>query len=214
MSRRLRYDIPGTDFRVSPDEVRDVGWEKIFGSDVAESAHPVVEIGFCRGEFLTDLARKSPQVAHVGIECSYKRVLKMARRLAPTRVVNMRLIHAYGEAVVGELFEEASVSEFWINFPDPWPKRNHAGRRIIRSPFVAQMASRLVAGGVLNVATDDPVYAGRMHRVLSAEPLLENLYAPERWRGEVEGRSSTDYELEWRAQGRPLHFFAYRRRND
>ena len=45
--------------------------------------------------------------------------------------------------------------------------------------------------------------------VLSAEARLTNLYAPDRFRGEVHDRPHTAYELEWRAQGRSFHFFSY-----
>ena len=199
---------------MTSEEVREKGWPAIFGAPHGELPRLVVEIGFCRGEFLMDLAQQQPDSAFVGIECSHKRVLKMARRLALTPIENMRLVEGFAEAVVGELFEERSVSEFWINFPDPWPKRNHARRRIIRGPFVELFASRLAPGGCLHVATDDRTYCEQMQQVLSSEPLLENLWAPQEWLSEIPGRMPTAYELEWRAQDRPLHFFAYRRAVD
>ena len=74
------------------------------------------------------------------------------------------------------------------------------------------LALRLVAGGALHVATDDADYAEAIDLALAGEPLLENALAPERFAREVAGRTATAYELEWRAEGRPLHFFTYRRR--
>ena len=61
------------------------------------------------------------------------------------------------------------------------------------------------------MATDDVPYAEHIDAVLAAEPRLENVFAPARWLADVPGRMPTAYELEWRAEGRPLHFFAYRR---
>jgi len=211
VSRKLRYDIPGTDFRLDPEAVREEGWRAQFGLRPEAAISLVLEIGFCRGEFLMDLAREHPERCYVGIECSYKRVHKMARRLAATPIRNLRLLLGYGEIVAPAVFEERSLSEIWINFPDPWPKRNHERRRIIRPPVVAQFASLLAAGGMLHVATDDVDYGRQMHAVLSAEPQLENANAPRPWLSDVPGRKPTAYELEWRARNRPLHFFAYRR---
>ena len=68
---------------------------------------------------------------------------------------------------------------------------------------------RLAAGGVLNVATDHVEYAEYVAEVLSAEPRLENLYAPDPFLRHVDDRPATAYELEWRAQGRGFHFFRY-----
>ena len=47
---------------------------------------------------------------------------------------------------------------------------------------------------------------------LPAEPALDNEQAPSPWRHSAEGRVPTAYELEWRAEGRDMHYFAYRKR--
>ena len=211
MSRALRYDIPGSDWRVCEEDVRAKGWSEIFARDVDSTPPLVVEIGFGRGEFLLDQAARAPRVAHVGVEYSFKRVLKVARRLARTPLRNVRLLEARGELVVEELLPTESVSVCWINFPDPWPKKRHARRRLVQPGLVSALARRLAAGGRLEIATDDPLYAAEIDAALAGEPLLENALAPERFLGEIAGRTRTAYELEWRALGRPLHFWTYRR---
>jgi len=172
----------------------------------------VVEIGFGRGEFLLDLASRSPEVAHLGVEYSAKRVLKLARRLARTPLCNVRLIEARAERVVEVGLLEGTVEAFWINFPDPWPKRRHYHRRLLQPAFVQALACRLVPGGLLQGATDHPHYAEQIAGVLAGEPQLENCYAPEAFRMDVEGRLPTAYEREWRAAGRKLYFWSYCRR--
>lgn len=188
------------------------GWEAIFAPDLEAPLRMVLEIGFGRGEFLLDLAARHPETAFVGVEVSFKRCLKLARKLARSGLRNVRLLEGRGEFVVAELMPEASLAEIWVNFSDPWPKGRHARRRLFQSEFVANAARCLVPGGYLRVATDDPAYAEQIAALLAGEPMLENTFAPEPWRPEVSGQLPTGYELEWRAQGRPLHFFAHRRR--
>jgi tRNA (guanine-N7-)-methyltransferase len=212
VGRTLKYDIPGRDFRVSEDEIRARGWDRIFAELPGAASRLVVEIGFGRGEFLRKMAAADPKTAFVGVELSFKRVLKMTRRIAASEIENLRLLQARGENVVHDLLEAGSVAEFWINFPDPWPKKRHAKHRLVQPEFVHRLAECLAAQGIVYLATDDPAYAEQMDEVLSAEPLLENVYAPAHWLPEVPGRMHTAYEDEWRAQGRPLHFFANRRR--
>jgi tRNA G46 methylase TrmB len=60
-------------------------------------------------------------------------------------------------------------------------------------------------------ATDDPDYATQIHEVLAGEASLKNVHATA-WVDEVPGRMPTAYELEWRAEGRRMHYFSYRRR--
>ena len=210
MSRALQYDIPGHDWRVDLEALASSGWRAAFGTEVPADAPLVVEIGFGRGEFLMDLAADAPRTAFLGVEYSFKRTLKLARRIARTPLVNVRLVCATAEQVVGEVLPDASVSCFWINFPDPWPKKRHARRRLLQPDFVSALAERLQPGGVLNVATDHPDYALWIDEVLAASA-LENAYAPEPFRRQVDDRKPTAYELKWRAEGRAFHFFRYLR---
>jgi tRNA (guanine-N7-)-methyltransferase len=208
--RRLRTDIPGPDWRVRVEELRDPGLDRLYPERLPRPLPLVVDVGFGRGELLLELARGDPGRAYLGIEHSFKRVLKLARRLAKSGLDNVRLVQASAEAVVCELAPR-SVEGFWINFPDPWPKKRHHRRRLVQPGFVRELAERLAPGGFLEVATDHAEYAEWIHAVLAAEPLLENRCAPLPFRREPPPRTATAYELEWRAQGRPAHYFSYAR---
>ena len=172
----------------------------------------MLEIGFGRGEFLLAMAADRPGTRFVGVEISFKRTLKMARKVARAELSNVRLIEARAEHALGVLAPKPLLDEVWINFSDPWPKARHGHRRLIRPPFVEQLAASLLPGGVLQLATDDVPYAHQMNEVLSAAPRLENANAPWPFVSEVPGRMRTGYEAQWRAEGRPMHFFTYRAR--
>ncbi len=212
MGRGLKYDIPGEDWRRGIDDVVRRGWENLFAPDLIPPLRLVVEIGFGRGEFLLELAGKNPDTAFVGVEVSFKRCLRMARRLARTALRNVRLIECRAQVVVEQACAQGGVSAFWINFSDPWPKDRHARRRLFQTPFVASVARALAPGGVLHVATDAPPYAHQIDALLAAERLLENALAPDPWRSEVPGRLLTAYGERGREERRPLHFFEYVRR--
>ncbi|MEZ4332860.1 MAG: tRNA (guanine(46)-N(7))-methyltransferase TrmB [Myxococcota bacterium] len=225
MGRSLRYEIPGDDPRVSAEEVEALGWRALFararprahghaGEGAAAPVDPaarrcVLEIGFGRGEFLLALAEAAPETDFIGVEVSWKRTLKMARKVARARRTNVLLTVGRGEAVLRDAFAPASLAEIWVNFPDPWPKRRHADRRLVKPAFVALAARALAPGGTLFVATDDVPYAHQIDEALAGEKGLESRDAPLAFLPEVPGRMTTGYEAQWRAEGRPLHFFAY-----
>jgi tRNA (guanine-N7-)-methyltransferase len=211
MGRSLKYDIPGTDWRRGPLEIPADDLTAFFSETLGAPFDVVLEIGFGRGEFLLDLAAKASATAFIGVEVSFKRVLKMARKLARSGLQNVRIVEGRAELIVRDLIPPGSLSEVWINFSDPWPKDRHANRRLIRAPFIADLAPRLREGGLLHVATDHPPYAEQIHAVLAAEPGLESTHPERPWHSEIPGRMHTGYESEWRAEGRALHFFEYRR---
>jgi tRNA (guanine-N7-)-methyltransferase len=154
MSRSLKYDFAGPDFRVAAEDLAGPGLAKAFEPDLEPPLRLTVDLGFGRGELLLDLASAEPQAAFLGVEYSYKRVLKLARRLARTPLRNLRLVCATAEAIVEDRLPEGFVHAFWINFPDPWPKKRHHRRRLIHPAFVQRLARRLEPGGRLHVATD------------------------------------------------------------
>ncbi len=237
MGRSLKYEIPGDDPRVSPDEIDRFGWPALFarardrararaeGAEVSAddrcvdaSQTPgrrrVLEIGFGRGEFLLALAANAPETDYVGIEVSWKRGLKMARKVARARLTNVLLAVGRGEEGLRDWFAPRSLAEIWVNFSDPWPKSRHAERRLVGRGFVARAANALAPGGTLYVATDDVPYAHQIDESLAGEKALENRYAPLAFLPEVSGRMRTGYEAQWRAEARPLHFFAYALRDE
>jgi tRNA (guanine-N7-)-methyltransferase len=191
VSRRLKTDIPGRDWRVRAEELRDP--EKLFAPRPARPL--VVDVGFGRGEFLLALARESPGAAFLGIEV----------------LANVRLVQGAAEAVLEEL-PAGAADAFWINFPDPWPKKRHQRRRLLQAPLLERLLRRLAPGGRLELATDHAEYAEQIQQLLAASPELENLCAPEPFRRAAGDRPPTAYELEWRAAGRACHYFSTRKR--
>ena len=236
MGRSLKYDIPGEDWRVSALDFFEThsaeaslqdstsaaavsteggaprSVELLFAQTLDPPLKVVLEIGFGRGEFLLDLAERFPGTGFLGVEVSFKRVLKLARKLARTEFENVRLLEARAENVVRDLLPAESLDEAWINFSDPWPKARHEGRRLIQPIFVSELTTCLKPGGWLHVATDDVPYAEQISGVLDEEGELISDHPSQPWLSEVPGRMHTGYEEEWREAGRPLHFFEYRRR--
>jgi tRNA (guanine-N7-)-methyltransferase len=211
VSRTIQREIAGNDWRVWPQEVRRSGWSKLFGLPAAAPLRLHVDVGFGNGEFLLELARRDQSRAVVGVELSFKRVLKVARRLSRSDLRNVRLLGVDAAWAVRDAFEEESVESFWINFPDPWPKRRHRRRRLIEPVFLADLSRRLTPGGSVHVATDDPVYAAAIRNALEGEPLLENAQAPVPHLRERHELPPTAFQRAWRAQRRSCFFFQHRR---
>jgi len=183
-----------------------VDWAAIFGRD-----RPLVlEIGFGKGDYLFHLARRFPERSIVGVEVSNRSLDGVERRLLRGEADNVRVVRATAEMALHHLFGPASLVEVHINYPDPWFKKRHGGRRLLRRDVVDAIVDRLRPGGLLFLATDIRAYALVSHAVLSATAGLRNrLAAP--WVHAISGRSPTKYELRGLAEGRPGHYFRYGR---
>jgi len=170
----------------------------------------IVEIGFGNGDHLIHLARTQPDCNILGFEISGQSMDKAEAKIAKLGLDNVRPIHGRAETALAHLLAPASVTEFHINYPDPWFKKRHQRRRLISRDTVALLTSRLVPTGRLLLATDIIDYAEMAHEILSATPGLSNEFdAP--WVNEVADRFVTKYELKGYREGRRGHFFRYAR---
>jgi tRNA (guanine-N7-)-methyltransferase len=96
-------------------------------------------------------------------------------------LANLRVIQHDAVEVVAAMIPEGSLAGVHVFFPDPWPKKRHHKRRLLKPAFVHALARRLAPGGYVHAATDWEPYAEEILATLAAEPLLANTaqrYAP------------------------------------
>jgi tRNA (guanine-N7-)-methyltransferase len=181
-------------------------WTALFGA-----ARPLIlEIGFGFGHFLEHLSRTRPDANIIGLEVNNECIVKAERAIPRKGMHNVRVIYTSAETALHHLFEPSTLSEVHINFPDPWFKTRHAGRRLMQRDTLDAIVSRMQPGAKLYLATDILDYAEMTAELLEATPGLDNLL-PTRWAHEMAGRVVTKYERKAQEAGRPCHYFAYMR---
>ena len=144
----------------------------------------VVEIGFGLGHATVEMAEAEPDIGIVAIDVHTPGVARLLTEVSARGLQNVRVVHGDAVVFLRERVAESSLAGIRAFFPDPWPRARHHKRRLVRPDLVALMASRLVRGGRLHVATDWAPYAEAMLAVLEAEPLLVNAYDGHAPRGE------------------------------
>ncbi len=170
----------------------------------------IVEIGFGNGDYLIHLAETRPHCNIIGFEISSQSMDKAEAKIEKRGLHNVRPIQCRAETALAHLLTPASIAEFHINYPDPWFKKKHRRRRLIKRDTVDLLTSRLAEGGQLHLATDIIEYAEMAHEVLSKTPGLRNQFEMP-WVDEIDGRFRTKYEIKGYREGRRGHFFRYQR---
>jgi tRNA (guanine-N7-)-methyltransferase len=138
------------------------------------AAPMVLEIGFGMGEATAHIAGVLPDTNFLCCEVHEPGVGALLKRIGALGLQNIRILQHDAVEVVDRMLPPGSLAGIHIFFPDPWHKLRHHKRRLIQSPLVARLATRLAPGGYLHCATDWEPYAQQMLQVLSAEPLLRN----------------------------------------
>ena len=142
----------------------------------------VLEIGFGMGEATAHIAAAMPGTDFLCCEVHEAGVGALLKRMGEQGLGNIRIIQHDAVEVIDNMLpacypaddKPVGLDGVHIFFPDPWHKKRHNKRRLIQSPLIAKLATRLKPGGYLHCATDWQPYAEQMLAVLSAEPLLKN----------------------------------------
>jgi tRNA (guanine-N7-)-methyltransferase len=173
----------------------------------------ILEIGSGTGETTAAMAASAPDVDHIAVEVFEPGLAQLLMRIAAAGLTNVIPVRGDAVALLHECVPPGSLAGIRIFFPDPWPKRRHHKRRLVQPEFVALVASRLVSGGTLHLATDWDDYAVQMRTVCDAEPLLSNTAAdlPGGWTPRPDWRPVTKFEQRALAEGRAVHDLLYRR---
>ena len=145
------------------------------------TAPVIFEIGFGMGDSTATIAQAHPENDYLALEVHTPGVGNLLKVIDAEQINNIRIMQHDAVEVLRDMIGANTLDGVHIFFPDTWHKARHNKRRLIQSPFIAQLVQKLKPGGYIHVATDWQDYAEQVLRVLSAEPLLENTaadYAP------------------------------------
>jgi tRNA (guanine-N7-)-methyltransferase len=176
-------------------------------------AQPIwLEIGFGGGEHLLARARRHPDVGLIGAEPFEDGIVKVLSALEDEGLANIA-VHPDDVRALLRWLPEASIARAFVLFPDPWPKRRHAKRRLVNRSLLVLLARVLRPGAELLIATDIGDYARTMLMAVQASPELRwTATCADDWRRRPADWVPTRYEAKALREGRQCYFITLVRR--
>ena len=170
-----------------------------------------LEVGFGMGDFLVEMAVRDPNSNFVGIDFSRNGIQKLLIRINNLHLNNIRVVYGDVRKKIPLLFHDGELDTVYINFPDPWPRKRHFKRRLVKPELVKLISRKLAPDGHIYIATDSEPYASEMLEYFNSEPLLQNK-SPES--GIIINRDhlpKTKYEKSFIYAGDKIHYLEYSR---
>ncbi len=137
-----------------------------------------LELACGRGEYTLELARRYPDRHFIGLDVKGARLWKGAQAALQEKLENAAFLRTRIECI-DHFFAPAEVDEIWITFPDPFPRKSKANRRL-SSPFFLNIYRKILRpGGLIHLKTDaDSLYQFTLE-AWQQIPDLNILYADE-----------------------------------
>jgi tRNA (guanine-N7-)-methyltransferase len=113
-----------------------------------------VELGSAEAWFLMDRARQEPGGHYVGVEIRRELVSKANAECRTAGLGQVHSVFANMSVDLPRLFSAGRVRRFFLNFPDPFWKRQQHKRRSVNSELFDELHGLLEPGGEVYVNSD------------------------------------------------------------
>ena len=166
-----------------------------------------LEIGAGTGLFSVELAARYPDKLFAAIDVKADRLQKGAYIALERGLKNIYFIRARADQI-GDLFALSTLVNIWVTFPDPFPKKRAAGRRLTHPYFLRRYAQLLRSSGELLFKHDDRDFFCWSLEQLVAEKwqITELSFDLHESSLDDEYKIMTTYEQRWLNEGKAINF--------
>ena len=162
-----------------------------------------VEVGCGKGKFTAETAAANPDVLLIAVErCREAMVVAMEKAKA-MELKNVFFIDMDVEKIQ-EIFAPEEIDRLFINFPDPWPRKKNAKRRLTHRGFLHKYCQVVKNGGEFHFKTDNaPLFEFSVEEFAACGLQVNNLTRNLHENGIV--GIMTGYEEKFHALGTPIN---------
>lgn len=185
------------------------GWDHpdLFGNKLP------VAIEYCSGNgaWIANKALENPDINWVAVEMKFARVRKIWSKIKNLGLKNLLLVCGEANMATARYFPATSVSQVYINFPDPWPKKRHAKHRLIQPAFADQLSRILKERKSLTFVTDDVPYSEWLIEVMGNHGDFVSAYPDPYYLTEEPNYGTSYFDELWRSKGRSIRYHCFQK---
>ncbi len=123
-----------------------------------KSHYPIhLDIGSAKGEFLIELATKYPDWNFVGLEIREPLVSLCEKKRRKLELNNLKFLFCNVNVSLDEWLSDLDYGQLKrvsIQFPDPWFKRKHFKRRVLKTNILNSIAKAMSNDGEIFIQSD------------------------------------------------------------
>lgn len=138
----------------------------------------IIEVGCYFGKTLIELAQLNPNNSILGLDITYKRVVKTARRIKQSNLKNAHVALCDGTFLFKDILQNKTLKGVCIFFPDPWLKNKQGKNRLLNENFIDLLFDKLQPGGFFWLKTNHEPYFLNTQFLLSKKGFILDAAVP------------------------------------
>ena len=172
-----------------------------------------VNIEYCsgNGQWILEKAIKNPNINYIAVEMKFERARRIWVKMHNMDVKNLFVV--FGESLIftKNYLKEDVISNVFINFPDPWPKRRHAKNRLVSTPFMNELTRVVKKEGCTTFVTDDDNTARYMIEEALSHKNWKAVFQEPYYITEMPGYGGSYFDNLWRKKGEKIKYIRFLR---
>lgn len=170
-----------------------------------------VAIEYCsgNGEWIIEKSLENPGINWIAVERKLVRAKQIFQKRERAGLKNLLIVHADAEDFTKHYLSEGMIFEMFINFPDPWPKKKHQKNRLIKEPFIQDMARVIKKGCFLTVVTDDEKYSDQVIKEVTGNRLWRAFYDLPFYVTTPEDYGLSFFYRLWKSKGKEIRYMKF-----
>lgn len=171
----------------------------------------IIELGCGQADYTINLAKLHPNSNYIGVDRKGNRIWSASKNMSKENLQNAALMIGHAESLE-QAIPENSISEIWITFPDPYPRRCSMKRRLTHPRFLEIYKKLLIKDGIINLKTDDEtlydftisvINENKLKLIKASADLYSNPDLTE------EEKINTKYEKQHLAEGKKIKLVSF-----
>ena len=158
----------------------DSFWNQYVISELSEiqefirGNYSLLDIGFGAGETLVSVAQKKSDISLLGAEVYQSGIGTVLSKAERLNLENIKIVNEDVEDLLQNKIPDNGFDAIIMFYPDPWPKRKHHKRRLIKKEFIDLLNKKLKPNGIFYFKTDWKDYFDKVN-LLFEDPNWEDL---------------------------------------
>ena len=158
----------------------DSFWNQYVISEISEiqefiqGKYSLLDIGFGAGETIISIAQQKKDLSLLGAEVYLSGIGNVLSKADKFNLGNIRVVSQDVEDLLQDKIPNSSFDVIIMFYPDPWPKRRHHKRRLIKKEFIELLNKKLKPNGIFYFKTDWKDYFNEVNFLLE-DPNWEEL---------------------------------------